>query len=174
MRCSGSTELGHALVSFFQERLPEQRGLSQHSIRSYRDALVLWLQHIARTTKRGVEKLELSDLTVAKAEQFLTHWDNSRRSSPYRSSAAFDRHQSSIWRVRTWRRYSVGLIDERLRGSGTTLVCRLGFTVRATRFDCVHCGQRRQSIFVPSSTARNWQTLTDRTRLFSRTEQALS
>ena len=54
MRRSGSTELGNALVSFFQEHLPEQRGLSQHSIRSYRDALVLLLQLIAKDTKRGV------------------------------------------------------------------------------------------------------------------------
>jgi integrase/recombinase XerD len=69
MRRSASTELGKALVSFFQEHLPEQRGLSQHSIRSYRDALVLWLQFIAKDTKRGVEKLELSDLTVAQAER---------------------------------------------------------------------------------------------------------
>src|SRR5271163_3510943 len=78
MRRSGSTELGHALVSFFQEHLPEQRGLSQHSIRSYRDALVLWLQFIAKDTKRGVGKLELSDLTVAQAERFLTHLEKER------------------------------------------------------------------------------------------------
>ena len=149
MRRSGSTELGNALVSFFQEHLPEQRGLSQHSIRSYRDALVLLLQFIAKDTKRGVE----SDLTVAQAERFLTHlekergngiftrnarlaaiqrspdtsrldirrgWVNSRRSSPYRSSEAFGPHQSSIWKVRMWRRRWRGLIDARSRGSGTT------------------------------------------------------
>jgi integrase/recombinase XerD len=78
MRRNGPTELGNALVSFFQEHLPEQRGLSQHSIRSYSDALLLWLQFIAKDTKRGVEKLELSDLTMTGAEHFLTHLEKER------------------------------------------------------------------------------------------------
>jgi integrase/recombinase XerD len=55
MRRSGSTELGDALVSFFQEHLPEQRGLSQHSIRSYRDALVLrFLTHLEKERGNGI------------------------------------------------------------------------------------------------------------------------
>jgi len=34
------TALGRDLVQFFEDYLPAQRGLSPHTIRSYRDALV--------------------------------------------------------------------------------------------------------------------------------------
>ena len=35
------TDLGRELVCFFDDFLPGQRGLSPHTIRSYRDTLVL-------------------------------------------------------------------------------------------------------------------------------------
>ena len=35
------TALGRDLVTFFEDFLPIQRGLSPHTIRSYRDALLL-------------------------------------------------------------------------------------------------------------------------------------
>jgi hypothetical protein len=35
-------DLGRALVVFFDEYLPAQRGLSPHTVRSYRDAIVLY------------------------------------------------------------------------------------------------------------------------------------
>jgi integrase/recombinase XerD len=107
MRRSGSTELGNALVSFFQEHLPEQRGLSQHSIRSYRDALVLLLQFIAKDTKRGVEKLELSDLTVAQAERFLTHLEKERGNGIFTRNAR-------LAAIHTFARYLSTRYPERL------------------------------------------------------------
>jgi integrase/recombinase XerD len=72
------SELGQVLVSFFQEHLPQQRGLSQHSIRSYRDAVVLWLHFIAKDTKRSIEKLDLGDFTGDRVESFLTHLETER------------------------------------------------------------------------------------------------
>ena len=48
MSRSAQTALGRDLVQFFEDYLPAQRGLSPHTIRSYRDALVLLLQFAAR------------------------------------------------------------------------------------------------------------------------------
>lgn len=78
MRRRGPNELGAALVAFFQEHLPQQRGLSQHSIRSYRDAVVLWLQFTAADAKRRIENLDLADFTGDRAERFLAHLENER------------------------------------------------------------------------------------------------
>jgi site-specific recombinase XerD len=47
-------------------------------VKSALDALVLWLQYIAKITKRGVEKLEFSDFTVSQVERFLTHLEKER------------------------------------------------------------------------------------------------
>jgi site-specific recombinase XerC len=57
------TDLGRDLVKFFEDFLPAQRGLSPHTIRSYRDALVLLLQFASRDSKRPVERLDIPDLT---------------------------------------------------------------------------------------------------------------
>ena len=51
------TDLGTSITRFFEEYLPEQRGMSVHTIRSYRDAVVLMLQFAARDCRRGVEQL---------------------------------------------------------------------------------------------------------------------
>jgi site-specific recombinase XerC len=50
MKARQPTELGRCLVRFFQEYLPALRGVSVHTIHSYRDALVLLLQFTARET----------------------------------------------------------------------------------------------------------------------------
>ena len=41
MRRTRPTDLGRDLVKFFEDYLPAQRGMSPHTIRSYRDALLL-------------------------------------------------------------------------------------------------------------------------------------
>lgn len=71
MRTPQPTDLGRALVRFFQEYLPKQRGLSAHTVRSYRDALVLLLQFAARDTRRDVEYLQVSDLNAELVKRFL-------------------------------------------------------------------------------------------------------
>ena len=38
------TALGAAVVRFFENHLPAQRGMSRHTIRSYRDAVVMLLR----------------------------------------------------------------------------------------------------------------------------------
>ena len=47
------TDLGTAVVQFFETHLPAQRGMSRHTIRSYRDAVVMLLTFIARRREIG-------------------------------------------------------------------------------------------------------------------------
>jgi integrase/recombinase XerD len=66
------TDLGRDLVKFFDDFLPAQRGLSPHTIHSYRDSLVLLLQFASRDSKRPVERLDIPDLTTERIAKFLT------------------------------------------------------------------------------------------------------
>ena len=78
MRSNRSTELGRTIVSFFQEYLPKQRGVSAHTVRSYRDALLLLLQFVARDTHRGIESLLTTDLDVERIKRFLNFLETER------------------------------------------------------------------------------------------------
>ena len=75
------TELGRCLVRFFTEYLPTLRGVSHHTIRSYRDALVLLLQFTARECPRPIEALELADLSAERVGRFLHALESERRNS---------------------------------------------------------------------------------------------
>ena len=65
------TALGRDLVTFFDDFLPAQRGLSPHTIRSYRDALVLFLRFTAGELRRTVDRLDVPDVTVDRVTRFL-------------------------------------------------------------------------------------------------------
>jgi integrase/recombinase XerD len=75
------TALGAAVVQFFESYLPAQRGMSQHTIRSYRDAAVMLLQFLGRRRGCGIEMLDLDDLDIAAVEAFLRHLEAERRNS---------------------------------------------------------------------------------------------
>lgn len=70
--------LGRALVRFFQDYLPNQRGMSTHTIRSYRDAIVLFLTFASQDAGRGVERLEIDDLCPERVTQFLSSLEDQR------------------------------------------------------------------------------------------------
>jgi site-specific recombinase XerD len=79
MKLSRPTDLGRDLVQFFEDYLPAQRGMSPHTIRSYRDALLLLLQFASRETKRPVDQLEIADLTVERIIAFLNFLEEERK-----------------------------------------------------------------------------------------------
>jgi site-specific recombinase XerD len=66
-------------VRFFEDFLPAQRGLSPHTIRSYRDTLVLFLQFTSRKTNRRADQLTISDLTAERVVEFLTFLEKERK-----------------------------------------------------------------------------------------------
>ena len=75
------TDLGRDLVIFFDDFLSSQRGLSPHTIRSYRDTIVLWLQFTARETRRGVEQFTIRDLTEERVARFLRFLEIERKNT---------------------------------------------------------------------------------------------
>jgi site-specific recombinase XerD len=81
MKTTQPTDLGGALVRFFQDYLPRQRGLSAHTVRSYRDALVLLLKFAARHTRKGIERLQISDLNAKCIKAFLNFLEVERHNA---------------------------------------------------------------------------------------------
>jgi integrase/recombinase XerD len=81
MKRKSSTELAQLIQRFFEEYLHGLRGMSTHTIRSYRDALVLFLRFLARHTRRRIETLEITDLTSDRVEKFLTFLEKERHNS---------------------------------------------------------------------------------------------
>lgn len=81
MKNRSQTELGLGIARFFEDYLPGQRGMSPHTIRSYRDAVVLLLQFMASDTSRGVEQLKISDLTAERVSKFLQFLETDRKNS---------------------------------------------------------------------------------------------
>jgi integrase/recombinase XerD len=78
MRRSSSTDLAQLVQRFFEEFLPGLRGMSTHTIRSYRDALILLLRFLARDTRQRIETLELTEITAARVERFLMSLERER------------------------------------------------------------------------------------------------
>jgi integrase/recombinase XerD len=78
---SGDSEhtvtLGAILASYFNDFLTLQRGLRPNSITSYADAMRLFLQFAAETSKKKITQLELDDLV----SQFLTSLEERRRNA---------------------------------------------------------------------------------------------
>ena len=81
MKVYQSTRLGRSIVGFFQEYLPTLRGMSRHTIQSYRDGLVLFLQFAATNCGRPIESLEVVDITADRVGRFLAFLENTRKNS---------------------------------------------------------------------------------------------
>lgn len=81
MKAYQPTELGRSVVRFFQDYLPTLRGMSRHTIRSYRDAMILFLRFCAEDRQRRVDRLELADITADRVVRFLAHLEDRRKNS---------------------------------------------------------------------------------------------
>jgi integrase/recombinase XerD len=69
------------LREFFASHLPNVRGMSPHTIRSYRDSLVLLLRFVAEHGERSVSALDLEDLGHQDIESFLVYLEQKRSNS---------------------------------------------------------------------------------------------
>ena len=65
------TGLGALVTAYFTDYLAEQRNLRPTTVRSYRDALKLFLQHAAAACGRTVTQLRCADLTAQRVLDFL-------------------------------------------------------------------------------------------------------
>lgn len=73
--------LPELMRAFFYERLVEQRNVSAHTVRSYRDTWRLFLRYTAAHQKRAVVHLVLGDLTADNVAAFLKHCEQDRHVS---------------------------------------------------------------------------------------------
>ena len=78
MKPSKSSTLGLALQGFFTDYLPRQRGLSPHTLKSYRDSVKLLLQ-FAAGEKGDPSQLTVEQLSVERVTAFLQSLETSRR-----------------------------------------------------------------------------------------------
>jgi len=74
------TSVGQMLFAFFEDYLKIQRGLRPGSIRSYRDTMKLFLNHIATACRRPITRLNLSDLSSDRVLEFLRTIEATRNS----------------------------------------------------------------------------------------------
>jgi len=71
--------LGIALKEFFSNYLPKLRGMSPHTILSYRDSLKLLLIFVAQQKNIPVSDLSIETLGVAEITSFLDHLETGRK-----------------------------------------------------------------------------------------------
>jgi site-specific recombinase XerD len=73
-----SNLLGAIVRDYFTDHLPRVRGMSPHTIHSYRDSLMLLLRFLSVRGKRPVAELDLKDLDPAGILAFLSHLEKER------------------------------------------------------------------------------------------------
>jgi site-specific recombinase XerD len=71
--------LARAIRDFFTDHLPRVRGLSPHTVQSYRDSLVLLLRFIASCGGRGVAEIDIDHLGPGEVLDFLNHLEAKRK-----------------------------------------------------------------------------------------------
>lgn len=77
---SRSTDiLGKALRTFFSDYLPQMRGMSLHTILSYRDSIKLLIQYLVQKKKIPVSKLSMEHLGPEDIVDFLRYLEKVRR-----------------------------------------------------------------------------------------------
>lgn len=70
--------LGPILYTFFIDHLAAMKGLRPSSIKSYRDAIRLFLRFVAADSRRKVSQLTLGDLGFERVLSFLKHLETDR------------------------------------------------------------------------------------------------
>lgn len=78
MKPARANALGVALRGFFSDYLPKVRGLSPHTILSYRDSLKLFLVFVAQQKNISVSELGMEEMGVEEVFSFLDHLEEKR------------------------------------------------------------------------------------------------
>lgn len=81
MKAYQPNALGRPIVRYFQEYLPTLRGMSRHTIQSYRDSMILFLRFAAKDYGRPVESLNLAAITTDRVGRFLAFLEAERENS---------------------------------------------------------------------------------------------
>lgn len=81
MNKSKPTDFAQSLAKYLFEFLPEQKGLSENTIRSYSDSISLFLEFCETERHLKREKLEIKDITCEAVEQFYLWLEQSKGNS---------------------------------------------------------------------------------------------
>ncbi len=76
-----NTTLGMVIRGFLLEYLPQQKGLRESTVYSYRDTLRLFLRYVAADKNLNVSQLQLKHLTFEQVLNFLHDLEQSRHNS---------------------------------------------------------------------------------------------
>ena len=71
--------LALGLREFFSDHLPRLRGMSPHTIHSYRDSLMLLLRYVAKEKRCSVTGLDVEDITSQRVITFLQYLEEERK-----------------------------------------------------------------------------------------------
>jgi site-specific recombinase XerD len=72
------TAIGPIVFSFFERHLKVDKAMSLASIKSYRDAVKLFLTFVASQCRRTITSLDTEDLTAERVREFLSHLEIER------------------------------------------------------------------------------------------------
>lgn len=72
------TTLGALLYAFFEQHLKAQQGVSAATMRSYGDAIRLFLLFVARDLRSKITRVQVEDLTAQRVRQFLSTLETER------------------------------------------------------------------------------------------------
>ena len=81
MKAAVPNLLARSLQDYFADHLPRLRGMSRHTIHSYRDSLVLLLRFVASEDKGDVCDLDLEDIRPDRVLAFLAYLERERQNS---------------------------------------------------------------------------------------------
>jgi len=81
MKTNRPNLLATLLQNFFGNHLSSLRGMSPHTIQSYRDSLVLLLRFLSSHKNRPASSLDLEDLGPLEIQAFLVHLEVERKNS---------------------------------------------------------------------------------------------
>lgn len=79
MKATAPNKFAFRLAEYFTNHLPQVRGMSTHTIHSYRDTFVLFLRFLASQRKGRTHDLELEDIEPDHVIAFLTHLEEVRK-----------------------------------------------------------------------------------------------
>lgn len=74
-------QFAYYVTKFFTDHLPKNRALSENTVKSYRDALILLLQFFQEQLHISPDRISYSDFTSDNMESFLQWLENERRNS---------------------------------------------------------------------------------------------
>lgn len=81
MKARFPNALARSLRAFFSDHLSRTRGMSPHTLHSYRDSIALLLPFVASRRRRSVATLDLIDIGPEEVLSFLDHLERERGNS---------------------------------------------------------------------------------------------